>query len=339
MNDIFVLAEHRQGELREVTLELLTLAGTLGPNVTAVLLGSGVDDFAGKCASFADKVLVVDDPMFANFNAIAYQAALAELIKAEKPGIVMIPNTSQGVDIVGSLAVELELPFTTDIIELKLEGEKPVATRQYYGGKINGAIDFKDAETYIVGVREAAVPMGEGGKSGEIVKTDNPVTAEITARKFLEYVEAAIGEVDITQSTMLVSVGRGIREDKNLPMVEELAGLLGADISGSRAVVDSGWLPTDRQVGISGKTVKPKLYLAVGISGAFQHVTGMKGSDVVVAINKDPDAPIFQYADYGIVDDLLVYCIEENKVYMMVVNASNIEKDWNWIKQHNKNSG
>jgi electron transfer flavoprotein alpha subunit len=305
MSDIFVLAEHRQGELREVTLELLTLAGNLGGNVVAVLLGSGVDDFAGKIAGFADKVMVVDDPMFANFNAMAYQAALAELIKKEKPGLVLIGNTGQGVDMIGSLAVELELPFTTDAVAITMEGDKPVVTRQYYGGKIDGTINFKDADTYIVGVREGAIPAGEGGKSGEVAKVDNPVTAEITARKFLEYVEAAIGEVDITQSTLLVSIGRGIREDKNMPMIEELAGLMGADISGSRAVVDAGWLPTDRQVGISGKTVKPKLYLALGISGAFQHVTGMKGADLVVAVNKDPDAPIFQYADYGIVDDLL----------------------------------
>jgi len=305
MSAIFVLAEHRQGELREVSLELLTLAGQLGGDVTAVLLGSGVDDFAGKLAGFADRVVFVDDPMFENFNAIAYQAALAELIKANKPGLVLVPNTAQGMDIVGSLGVELGLPFTTDVIGVTLEGDKPVATRQYYGGKINGTISFKDSETCLLGIREGAVPAGEGGKSGEIVKTENPVTTEITARRFLEYVEAAIGDVDITQSTMLVSIGRGIREDKNMPMVEELAGLLGADVSGSRAVVDAGWLPTDRQVGISGKTVKPKLYLALGISGAFQHVTGMKGSDVIVAINKDADAPIFQYADYGIVDDLL----------------------------------
>jgi electron transfer flavoprotein alpha subunit len=305
MGDIFVLAEHRQGELREVSLELLTLAGQLGGSVTALLFGSGVDEFASKLAQFADKVLVVDDPMYQNFNAMAYQAALAELIKANKPGLVLIPNTAQGVDIIGSLGVELELPFSTDVIGVTMEGDKPVATRQYYGGKINGTITFKDSDTYLLGIREGAVPAGEGGKSGEVTKVDNPVTAEITVRKFLEYVEAAIGEVDITQSTMLVSVGRGIREDKNMPMMEELAGLLGADVSGSRAVVDAGWLPADRQVGISGKSVKPKLYLAVGISGAFQHVTGMKGADLVVAINKDPDAPIFQYADYGIVDDLL----------------------------------
>ena len=305
MGDIFVLAEHREGELREVTLEMLTLAGQLGGNVVCVLLGSGVDDYASKVAGYADKVIYVDDPMFANFNAMAYQAALAEIIKSEKPSVTLIGNTGQGVDIVGSLAVELGVPFTTDAVAVTLEGDKPVVTRQFYGGKINGTINFKDADTYIIGMREAAIPAGEGGKSGEIAKTANPVTAEITARKFLEYVEAAVGDVDITQSTLLVSIGRGIREDKNMPMVEELAQLMGADVSGSRAVVDAGWLPTDRQVGISGKTVKPKLYLALGISGAFQHVTGIKGADLVVAINKDPDAPIFQYADYGIVDDLL----------------------------------
>lgn len=305
MGDILVLAEHREGELREVTLELLTLAGQLGGSVNCLLLGSGVDEFAQKISGYADKVMVVDDPMFANFNAMAYQAALAEIIKKDKPGLVLIGNTGQGVDIIGSLAVELGLPFTTDVIAVTMEGDKPVATRQYYGGKINGTINFKDADTYIIGMREAAVPAGEGGKSGAVEKIDNPVTAEVTARKFLEYVQAAVGEVDITQSTLLVSVGRGLREDKNMPMVEELAKLMGADISGSRAVIDAGWLPADRQVGISGKTVKPKLYLALGISGAFQHVTGMKGSDLVVAVNKDPDAPIFQYADYGIVDDLL----------------------------------
>lgn len=304
MHEIFVLAEHRQGELRDVNFELLTLAGSLGAKVTSVLLGSGVDDFAGKLAGYADRVLVVDDPMFANFSAPDYQAALKGLIEQEKPHLVLIPNTGQGVDVLASLALEMGAPFTTDAIAVMVEGDKPVVTRAYYGGKINGRIEFKDGDVYMIGVREGAIPSGEGGKSGEIQKVDNPAAAT-EGRKFLEYVQPEIGDVDITQSTMLVSVGRGIREDKNLPMIEDLAKLLGADVSGSRAVVDAGWLPTDRQVGISGKTVKPKLYLALGISGAFQHVTGMKGADTVVAVNKDPDAPIFQYADYGIVDDLL----------------------------------
>ena len=305
MHEIFVLAEHRQGELRDINFEMLTLAGKFDSKVTTVLLGSGVDDFASKLAPFSDKVLVVDDPMFESFNALDYQAALKALIEQEKPHLVIIPNTGQGADILASLALAMGASFTSDIIGLEIEGAKPVATRAFYGGKINGRIEFKDADLYMVGLREGAIPAGEGTKSGEIVKVDNPVGATAENRKFLEYVQPEIGDVDITQSAMLVSVGRGIREDKNLPMIEDLAKLLGADVSGSRAVVDAGWLPTDRQVGISGKTVKPKLYLALGISGAFQHVTGMKGSDVVVAVNKDPDAPIFQYADYGIVDDLL----------------------------------
>jgi len=305
MHEIFVLAEHRQGELRDINFEMLTLAGKFDSKVTTVLLGSGVDDFASKLAPFSDKVLVVDDPMFESFNALDYQAALKALIEQEKPHLVIIPNTGQGADILASLALAMGASFTSDIIGLELEGDKPVATRAFYGGKINGRIEFKDADLYMVGLREGAIPAGEGTKSGEIVKVDNPVGATAEDRKFLEYVQPEIGDVDITQSTLLVSVGRGLREDKNMPMVEELAGLMGADVSGSRAVVDAGWLPADRQVGISGKTVKPKLYLALGISGAFQHVTGMKGSDVVVAVNKDPDAPIFQYADYGIVDDLL----------------------------------
>lgn len=308
MHDIFVLAEHRQGELREVTLEMMTLAGQLaeqsGGKVTAVLLGSGVDEFAQKCAQYADRVLYVDDPIFENFNAMAYVPALAQLIEEQKPHLVLIAHTTQGVDVAPALAVELDAPFTTEIIEMSLEGEKPAATRQYYGGKINGRIEFKDSDVYLVTVREAAVPAGEATKSGEVQKVENPLKGEAGGRRFLEYVEAAVGEVDITQSEKLVSVGRGIKEDKNIPLMEELAKVLGADLSGSRAAVDAGWLPTDRQVGISGKTVKPKLYLAVGISGAFQHVTGIKGADVVVAINKDPNAPIFQYADYGIVDDL-----------------------------------
>lgn len=304
MKDIFVLAEHRRGELREITMEMLTGAAKLGGTVVAVLLGKDVDEFAEKIAGYADKVLYVNDDMFENFNAEACQKALSALIKEHGPGLVLIGNTAQGIDVAPALAVELEAPLVTDMTALDMEGDKPKPTRQFYGGKLDAHMVMKDADLYILTVREATFPAEEPSKSGEIVKLDNPVTEEIAYRKFLEYVEPEVGEVDITQSTLLVGVGRGIREDKNMPVAEELAEVLGADLAASRAVVDAGWLPSDRQVGISGKTVKPKLYLAIGISGAFQHVTGMKGSEVIVAINKDPDAPIFGIADYGIVDDL-----------------------------------
>jgi electron transfer flavoprotein alpha subunit len=304
MKDIFVLAEHRRGELREISMEMLTGAAKLGGTVIAVLLGKDVDEFAEKLAGFADKVLYINDDMFENYNSEAYQKALSALIKEHGPGMVMVGNTAQGVDMAPALAVELEAPLVTDITSLEMDGDKPKPTRQYYGGKLDAHMALKDADLYVLTIREATFPAEEPSKSGEVVKVDNPVSEDIAYRKFLEYVEPEVGEVDITQSAVLVGVGRGIREDKNLPVAEELAEALGADLAASRAVVDAGWLPSDRQVGISGKTVKPKLYLAIGISGAFQHVTGMKGAEVIVAINKDPDAPIFGIADYGIVDDL-----------------------------------
>lgn len=304
MKDIFVLLEHRRGEMRDISIEMLSGAGKLGGTVVAVLLGKDVDAFAEKAAGYADKVLYVNDDMFENYNSEAYQKALSALIKEHDPGLLLVGNTAQGVDMAPALAVELEAPLVTDVTVLEIEGEKPKPTRQFFGGKLDAHMAMKDSELYIITLREATFQAEEPSKSGEIVNVDNPVTEDITYRKFLEYVEPEVGEVDITQSTLLIGVGRGIREDKNMPVVEELAEAIGADLAASRAVVDAGWLPSDRQVGISGKTVKPKLYLAVGISGAFQHVTGMKGSDVIVAINKDPDAPIFGIADYGIVDDL-----------------------------------
>jgi electron transfer flavoprotein alpha subunit len=304
MKDIFVLMEHRRGEMRDISVEMLSGAAKLGGNVVAVLLGKDVDAFAEKAASYADKVLYINDAMFENYNSEAYQKALSALIKEHGPGLVIAGNTAQGVDMAPALAVELGAPLVTDVTALEMEGEKPKPTRQFYGGKLDAHMALKDADLYILTIREATFTADEPSKSGEIVKLDNPVKEDIPYRVFLEYVEPEVGEVDITQSSMLIGVGRGIREDKNMPVVEELAEAIGADLAASRAVVDAGWLPSDRQVGISGKTVKPKLYLAVGISGAFQHVTGMKGSDVIVAINKDPDAPIFGIADYGIVDDL-----------------------------------
>ncbi len=305
MKDIFVVMEHRRGELREISLEMLSGAAGLGGTVVAVLFGSGVDEFASKAAGLADKVLVVDDAMFANFNALAYQKALSALIKENGPGLVLMGQTGHGVDLAPALAVELNAPLVTDITALEMDGDKPKPTRQFYGGKLDAHMVLKDADLYILTVREATFQAADPSKSGEIVKVANPVSDDLSGRKFIEYVEPVAGDVDITQSTLLVGVGRGIREDKNLPILDELAKAMGADLAASRAVVDAGWLPSDRQVGISGKTVKPKLYLAVGISGAFQHVTGMKGSEVIIAINKDPDAPIFGIAQYGIVDDLL----------------------------------
>ncbi len=308
MGNVYVLAEHRQGELREVTLEMLTkaaaVAGQTGGEVVAVLLGSGVDSYAEKLGGFSDRVLYVDDPLFADYNSEKYQKALAALIQEYKPELMMIGHTTQGVDLAPALAVELKLPFIPDVIDINVEDGKIKPVRQYYQGKVNANFAFKGEPPYLITFREAALEMGEPSKSGGVEKIDSPLKEDIAYRRFIEYVEAEVGDVDITQSEILVAVGRGVKEDKNMPMIEELAAVMKADICGSRAAIDAGWLGHDRQVGTSGKTVKPKLYIAIGISGAFQHLAGMKGAKAIVAINKDPDAPIFTEADFGIVDDL-----------------------------------
>jgi electron transfer flavoprotein alpha subunit len=308
MGNILVLAEHRQGVLRDVSYEMMAvapkLAEQMGTEVVALLIGSEMDEMAKKMAAFGIKVLVVDDPLFKDFNADKYQKVLSALIDDLKPSVLMTGHTSQGVDFMPALAVEKKLPLVADVISLEFADGKLKATRQLYSGKANAVLAFKPADTYLLTFREGAVEAPDASTSGSVEKVDSPLKEDLAYRKFVEYIEAEVGDVDITQSDILVSVGRGLKEDKNLPLIEELAKAIKADIAGSRAATDAGWIPHDRQVGTSGKAVKPKLYIAMGISGAFQHVAGMKGAKTVVAINKDPEAPIFAVADYAIVDDM-----------------------------------
>jgi electron transfer flavoprotein alpha subunit len=308
MGNILVLAEHRQGVLREISFEMLTVASQVakekGGEVIALLLGSGVDAFAEKLAGYSDKVICIDDPLFENFNAEKYQRVLAACIKQVNPELIMIGHTTQGVDLAPALAVEMNMPFITDVIKVEIADGKLQPVRQYYQGKVNANFAFKGEPPYLITFREATLEIPDASKKGSIEKIDSPLKEEIDYRKFVEYVEAEVGDVDITQSEILVAIGRGVREDKNMPMIEDLAKAIKADICGSRAATDAGWLTHDRQVGTSGKTVKPKVYIAIGISGAFQHLAGMKGAKTIVAINKDPDAPIFSVADFAIIDDL-----------------------------------
>ncbi|HDI01089.1 MAG TPA: electron transfer flavoprotein subunit alpha/FixB family protein [Candidatus Bathyarchaeota archaeon] len=306
---IFVLAEHRAGELRDITFEMLTkgheLAEGLGTELVAILLGHEVDGMAQELAKWANRVLYVSDPLLKNFNADAYQAVLAHLIGERKPILTMIGHTAYGIDVAPSLAVQLGLPIATDCLDLCFEDGRLCVVRQVYGGKVNVRARLKEASSYIVTVRQAAFQPGEYGPlSGEVERVECPIKEEPKGRKFIGIVTPPPGAVDITAADVIVSVGRGIRDKENIPMIEELAELLGGVVACSRPIVDKGWLPKDRQVGSSGKTVKPKLYLAIGISGAFQHVVGMKDSELIIAINKDPKAPIFRFSDYGIVDDL-----------------------------------
>ncbi|MFQ6074150.1 MAG: electron transfer flavoprotein subunit alpha/FixB family protein [Candidatus Bathyarchaeia archaeon] len=309
MREIFVLTEHRQGQIRDVTFEMLTkgreLAEKTNAELTAVLLGKDVENHAKALSDHAKRVLLVEDARLENFNSEAYQLVLSSLIRERKPLLTLIGHTSFGVDLAPSLAVSLDVPLATDCVDLEFEDETLTVTRQMYGGKVNVKAVLRKAESYIATVRQATFQVEKGASmNGEIVEVPSPLSEEITRKRFVEYVLPPPGGVDITAAEVLVGVGRGIKDGGNIPLVEELAKTLGGALACSRPIVDKGWLPSDRQVGSSGKTVKPKLYIALGISGAFQHVLGMKNSDLIIAVNKDPKAPIFGVADYGIVEDL-----------------------------------
>ena len=309
MAEIFCLAEHRRGELMSITFELLCagrrLAEKLGAAVCAVLLGHSVDKFAQQLRSHCERVVVIDDPKLANFNQIAYQKALAELIRDRRPVLTMIGHTAYGMDLAPSLAVETGLPLATDCVDFVVHGDSLFAIRQMYGGKVNARVSFINAKQYLVTIRQGAFPTTKPEVIGEVVTLPSPLESDAVGKKFLSYAEPESGGVDIAQADVLVAIGRGIKSKDNMPMVEELAAALGGVLACSRPVVDSGWLPKDRQVGLSGKTVRAKLYLALGISGAFQHVVGIKGCETVIAVNKDPNAPIFGVSDYAVVADLL----------------------------------
>lgn len=311
MVEVLVLAEHRKGELRDITFEMLTgarkICDKIGADLAVALLGFNVKEFAKELTDYAKQVLIVEDERIKEFNSEAYQKILAKIIGERKPLLVMVGHTAIGMDLAPSLAASLNIPLTTDCIGLDFKDGKLYAIRQIYSGKVNAEITFKDAETYMVTIRSGAFQpeKPEPSMGGGIINVPSPLTDEdFAVKKFVEYVEEAKGEIDISAADIVVSVGRGIKDAKNIPLVEEFAKAVGGVLACSRPIVDKGWLPKDRQVGISGKTVKPKLYIAVGISGAFQHLAGIKGSGVIIAVNKDPKAPIFRVADYGIVDDL-----------------------------------
>ncbi len=313
MSEIFVLVEHRRGEIRDITFEMLSLGNQLasknGATLTAILIANDsvindTEKFSDRLRNCANKILCIDDKGAENFNSEIYQKILSSLLKEKKPLLTLIGHTAFGLDLAPSLSIEADLPLVTDCIKLDFENNELFAERQMYGGKVNARIRLEKDSGYIATIQQGAFQVEETQLKAEIEKVRSPLSEEIPYRKFIEYLEAAIGDVDITQSDILIAVGRGIKEEENLSLVKDLANSIGGVLACSRPVVDAGWLPKDRQVGSSGKIVNPKLYIAIGISGSSQHMTGMKGAKTIVAINKDPNAPIFNIADYGIVDDL-----------------------------------
>jgi electron transfer flavoprotein alpha subunit len=307
MSDIMVLVEHRQGAVRDVTFEMLTaarkLAAPAGGKVEAVLFGDGCDGLLPGLTSQADRVVYAAGPAFKDFNYEPYQKALVKLTTERKPGAILVANSAFGTDLGPSLAVALNAGLVSDAVAFTKADSVFSVSRGMYAGKL--VADWViGAEPAVIMVRQSNFKPEPASLSGEVVRWDAGDVASGGRTKFLSLEEVPTTGIDITKATIVVGIGRGIKEEKNLLPVQEFAQDIGAVLAASRPVVDAGWLPKEVQVGSSGKTIKPKLYIALGISGAFQHLAGMKAADTIIAVNKDPNAPIFAAAHYGIVDDL-----------------------------------
>ena len=306
--NIWVLAEHWRGHLSDVTAELLTLgrelAGAFGTPLEAVLLGHGAKGLAAGIA--ADGVLSVDHAALAEPNPEASCAALAALIEQRKPQAILIPLSNVAADLLGLLPGRLGIPLVNSCRDVRAVSGRLEAHCVLYGGKLEATVAVPSAPA-VIGVLPGARPACAAPSAAPPV-TDVPVElpADLKVR-FEQYIDPEAGDVDVTQQDVLVSVGRGIQTQDNITLAEELAEALGGAVSASRPVIDQGWLPLTRQVGKSGATVKPKLYLAAGISGAPEHVEGMKGATLIVAVNTDPQAPIFSVAHYGYAGDVLEF--------------------------------
>jgi electron transfer flavoprotein alpha subunit len=305
--DVLVVAEIQRETLGDVTLELLAaargLATATGGQVVAVVLSA---DGASHSAALgaADRIVLVDDPLLAAYAPEPFVAALQEVVAAEQPSVVLIGATSIGWDLAPLLAARLDLPLVTGCKAIQAEGQKLRVTASFCGGKMTAQVLAPTSPAIVMVLPGSFRPNGEAGKA---VVQQRKLAAPFSsgAVNFQQWILPEGGDLDITQQEILVAVGRGIQQKENLEVAEELAQALGGALCASRPVIDQGWLPATRQVGKSGMTVKPRCFLALGISGAPEHVEGMKDSDLIVAVNTDPKAPIFDVAHYGVVADVL----------------------------------
>jgi electron transfer flavoprotein alpha subunit len=310
---ILVVTEQRQGKWNNTSFETLVaaqqIAAATSGSVNAAVIGKGVAPFADELASKnVAEVLLLEHDLLENYTPDGYCVALKQVIDAAKPDLVLFPHTYQVRDFAPKLAASMGKGMVGDCIGFRYEGAKLVLVRQMFQGKTAADVTFAGAAPWFVSFQSGAfrADLLAAHPSGKAPV--NPVKVGLQASdirtKPLELFKEAKSSVDLTQAPLIVAIGRGIKAPENIAQAEALAKALGAEIAASRPICDEGWLPMDRQIGSSGQTVAPKLYLALGISGAIQHVVGMKGSRTVVAVNKDQNAPIFEIADYGIVADI-----------------------------------
>lgn len=303
IQDIYVVIEHFQGRVSDITYIMLAAARELaqgtGGNVVGVLLGHNAEDLSQTLN--ADLVLYGDHPSLEEFTSTAYQSALTQIIPEKQPHAVFFGSTTIGSDVADVLSFRLNLPIVSSVIEVSSDG---ILTSKICGGKIFAESNLGTTTTLISMIPGGyKAEMGQASSAPEITSIDlhEIETAKVS---LIRYIEPEITDVDITQEPVLVAIGRGIQTEDNIELAEELASLLGGVVCASRPVVDQGWLPISRMVGKSGHKVKPKVYLTLGISGAPEHVEGSSESDTVIAVNLDPDAPIFDAATYGVEIDL-----------------------------------
>jgi len=310
--NILIIAEQREGKWNKTSFETLSaaqqIAGATGGKLAGVVIGKGVAALAAElAASKLDEVLLVEHDLLEKYTPDGFTLALEQVIAQAKPDLVLLPHTYQVRDFAPKLAAALGKGMIADCIGCRNDGGKLVFVRQMFQGKTAADVTFAGAPPWFASLQAGAF-RADQAVAGSAKAPVKPISVELKPEQIrtkpLELFREAKQAVDLTQAPIIVAVGRGIKAPENIAIAEKLAKLIGGELAASRPICDEGWLPMERQIGSSGQTVAPKLYLALGISGAIQHVVGMKGSRTIVAINKDQNAPIFEVADYGIVGDI-----------------------------------
>ena len=309
--DILIVLEESNGQIHRMGLESIAagqrLSDEMGLTAGALVLGGNTDGLADQASKYQlGEVLNVNDALLESYSADGYSEAVKQIIDQENPTYVLFGHTYQVRDYVPRLSAKLNKPFLVDNISIRVENGQPIFTKQMFNAKLSADVEANGSGPFLVSFQSAAFSMDAAAAGSASIResTVQLDTAMIRTKSEPPFQEEA-GGVDLTSADIIVSIGRGIGKEENIPLAVELSKALGGELAASRPVVDSGWLPSAHQIGSSGQSVSPKLYLALGISGAIQHVVGMKGSKNIVTINKDPDAPIFEISDYGVVADIL----------------------------------
>ena len=308
---ILIVAEHLEGRVAPSTLELIRTATELSGDrheIRLALLGHGVKDLATQLAGYTVDVLAVDHEALAEYTGEAYVQAIQGVLGSMNPRLVLIAHTAQGYDLAPALAGALDLPLVTNCLALSLDGDRLVALRRILNEKVQAEVEVRSDRPIVVTMRPGAQPpQGTGRGMMSVTEVPASIDPQKVRVQFVRIERPEVHDIDLSSADVIVSAGRGIQKKENLKIIEDLATALGGVVGASRPLTDMEWLPKTRQVGQSGKTVRPKLYVACGISGAMQHLAGMKDAGLIVAVNTDPSAPIFEVAHYGVVANVLEF--------------------------------